>query len=181
VVDAVEFDAEAGSVGVRSVPLTVVDDSLTIVGSMTAEELAERILGAQGPDGEGAILVSLIDTGRFSAAAERLVAGLGRSAFLKRWRSSTLESRIGLVLTAEEALGEDVASLDELVRDLLPFLEVEDPALRGDTADLLGRIGDQRARPALEKLCEDPVADVAEIARDVLEDLSRRAGKAETE
>jgi CBS domain-containing protein len=171
IVDATEFDEWAQSVGVRSVPLTVVDDALTLVGVISEDELADRLMMAKGPDGERTVFESLVDAGRFSAAARRLLEGKAREAFANRWRSSTLESRIGLVLTAEEALALDSRALDALVPELLTVLEPPDSSLRGDTADLVGRIGDPRAIPALESLCNDPVEDVAEVAEEALEEI----------
>jgi hypothetical protein len=176
IIDAAEFGEEAAAVGVRSVPMTVVDGALTLVGAMDAEELAGKIFSARGPEGEGAVLLSLIDSGRFSLAARRMAGEAARRAYVERWRSSTFESRIGLMLTADEALGGDPSALDELVPELLDLAAADDPALRGDVADLLGRIGDPRARPVLETLCNDGVDDVAEAARDALEELSERNG-----
>jgi hypothetical protein len=174
VIDATEFGDEAAAVGVRSVPMTVVDDALTLVGAINAEDLAGKIFSARGPEGDGAVFVSLIDSGRFAVAAERLGTDAARRAYVERWRSSSFESRIGLMLTADEALAGERAAMDGLVPDLLAFVEADDPALRGDTADLLGRIGDPRARPALEELCKDTVDEVVEAAKDALDEMSER-------
>jgi len=171
IVDATEFEEWAQSIGVRSVPLTVVDDALTVVGVISEDELADRIMVASGPDGERTVFVSLVDAGRFSVAARKLLEGTAHEAFADWWRTSTLESRIGLVLTAEEALALDSGALDALVPDLLDVLESPDVSLRGDTADLVGRIGDSRAIPALEALCDDANEDVAEAAHDALEEI----------
>ena len=62
-----------------------------------------------------------------------------------------------------------------LVPGLLPNLAAEDPVLRGDTADLLGRIGHRAARNPLRTLLEDPNPDVAEIASEALEEIEARS------
>jgi HEAT repeat protein len=59
---------------------------------------------------------------------------------------------------------------------LVDVLASPDGALRGDTADLLGQIGDGRAVEALEALRSDPNPDVAEVAADAIEQI-RQAGR----
>jgi len=81
---------------------------------------------------------------------------------------------MGLLLAAETLLEEFPSMLDSAVSNLLPALESDDGALRGDTADLLGRIGHLSALPALTALLEDPIEDVAEIAAEAIEEITRR-------
>ena len=169
-IDVTEFPQRAADVGVRSVPLTIINGELTLVGAISADELAEAITTAAAT-GDASILRSLIEAGRFGAAGRMLIDGRGREAYLDQWRTSALESRIGLVLTAEVALGLDPRGLDPLVPHFVQILATDDAARRGDTADLLGMIGSPAARPALETLLDDPVADVAEIASEALESL----------
>jgi HEAT repeat protein len=77
-------------------------------------------------------------------------------------------------MAAEEALEAGREVLDHLVADLVPILCAEDATLRGDTADLLGRIGHPAAKDALESLQGDPNPDVAEIASEALEEIGDR-------
>jgi HEAT repeat protein len=77
-------------------------------------------------------------------------------------------------MAVEEALEADRAALDGLVSGLLPILPSEDAALRGDTADLLGRIAHWTARDPLRALLDDPNPDVAEIASEALEEIDDR-------
>jgi HEAT repeat protein len=85
-----------------------------------------------------------------------------------------LEERIGLSLVAQNAVDEDPSSLDFLVDQILPSLETDDAARRGDTADLLGAIGHENARSALEKLLSDNHEDVVEAAEDALDCINER-------
>ena len=78
-------------------------------------------------------------------AAGRIRAGPGAAQFAAIWKGSGTSLRIGLMMAAEEALEADRAALDGLVADLLPTLRTEDAVLRGDTADLLGKIGHRGA------------------------------------
>ena len=181
VVDASEDADLAARYQVRSVPTAVVNGDLTIIGVVTQEELAHHILVLQGPDAEDSIFVSLVKSGRLDDATSRLVDGRGIPAFANLWIESTLEGRIGLSLAAENAIDENPGSLDQLVELLLPGLETENDARRGDTADLLGTIGHHSARSALEKLLEDDHPDVAEAAEDALASIEKRTRASEAE
>ena len=174
VVDAAESAELASRYQVRSVPTIVVNGDLTIVGVVTREELAQQLVELQGPGADDSIFVSLVKSGRLDDATSRLVNGRGISAYARLWNESTLEGRISLSLAAQNALDEDAGSLDTLVEQLLPGLDTDDAARRGDTADLLGEIGHQSARSALEKLLSDDHPDVAEAAEDALASIDER-------
>jgi len=161
--------------GVRSVPLTLVDRELGITGAYTPAELVDRLLGRDDAAYARDVLISLAEQGRFGDAASRISTPDGGAAFVQAWKGSATSLRIALMMAVEEALEEERASLDPLVGSLLPVLEAEDAALRGDTADLLGKIGHGDAREALEALLEDPNEDVAEIAGEAIEEIDERA------
>jgi len=161
---------------VNAVPTTVVDDELIMVGVIPSTDLAWRLLEREGPEAEKVVFAALVESGRIQDAAERLADGRAVPAFLDLWSRSTLESRMGLFLVAEEALLWNPDGLHALVRPLIQALEgegplAEDPSRTGDTADLLGQIGHPDARPILERLAEDSNEEVAEAAQEALEDL----------
>jgi hypothetical protein len=172
VIDATAFAELAVATGVRSVPMVVADSGLTVVGALDAEELADKLTAARASDGEGVVFGSLVDAGRFGEAAVLLSSPQARRVFVDRWRASALEGRIGLSLTADEALAGDPGALDAMVPDLLPLLAADSAPLRGDTAELVGKIGHPSARSALERLLDDDDEDVAEIAADAVEELA---------
>ena len=174
VVDASENAELASRYQVRSVPTAVVNGDLTIIGVVTQEELAHRLVELQGPRAEDSIFISLVKSGRLADATSRLIDGRGIPAFADLWNESTLEGRIGLSLSAQNAVEEEPGSLDALVELILPSLETDDAARRGDTADLLGAIGHQTAKPALERLLDDSHPDVAEAAEDALASIEER-------
>ena len=176
VVDTGENAELAARYQVRSVPTFVVNGDLTIVGLVTHEELLQHLVDIQGSGAEDSIFVSLVQSGRLDDATSRLVDGRGLSAFAKLWNESMLEGRIGLSLAAQNAVDEAAGSLDGLVEQILPSLQTDDAARRGDTADLLGEIGHPGARAALEKLLEDDHPDVAEAAEDALASIEKRTG-----
>ena len=176
VVDATHFATMAESFVVRSVPTTVVDGDLTLVGVLSLEDLVGSITQALGEDGERQVLRSLIDSGRLGYAGRGLAAGRFVEGFAGLWLTSGMESRIALVLAAEEALAIEPTALDRLATMLLPATTGPDSARRGDTADLLGRIGCTDARNALRTMLTDSDPDVAEAASDALESLEHRNG-----
>jgi hypothetical protein len=161
---------------VTAVPTTVVDDELIMVGVVPARDLAWRLLEREGPEAEKVVFGALVESGRIADAAERLADGRATEAFLDLWTGSTLESRMGLFLVAEEALLWNPDALMDLAPSLIEALEgdgplTQDPSRIGDTADLLGQIGHPDARPVLESLAQDPNKEVAEAAREALADL----------
>ncbi len=184
IVDVTQEPELAARYQVQSVPTTVVDDELIVVGVKPASDLAWRILERQGPDAEKMVFATLVESGRHADAAERLADGRATEAFLDLWGRSTLEKRMGLFLVVEEALLLNPEGLDALVPHLIAGLEgdgliAQDEARRGDTADLLGQIGHPDARPILESLASDANEEVAEAAEYALEELEERAGDRE--
>jgi hypothetical protein len=175
VIDVAERPDRARDIGVRSVPTIVASGGMTIVGAISARELASTLAASHGPDGAASRLGSQLEAGRFAAAGELLASGHGRETFLERWRGGGLERRMGLTLAADEALQRDPAALDALVPGLLPLLGSDDTGRRGDTVELLGRIGHPTARPALEAMRADADEDVAEAAIEALLGLDARA------
>lgn len=165
---------------ITAVPTTVVDDELVIVGVKHPVQMAEILLAREGPDGEVALLTSLLESGRMEEAADRILYGPAPvatlQAYLELWAKSTLQDRMGLTLLAESVLEQNPEGLDPLLPALMTGLQTagpltEDPSRKGDTADLLGRIGHPDARPVLLMLTEDENPEVAEAATDALEEL----------
>jgi len=173
----VQQDPElAAQYEISAVPTTVVDDELIMVGVIPAGDLAWRLLEREGPEAEKVVFKALVESGRIADASERLSDGRATEAFLDLWSTSTLESRMGLFLVAEEALQWNPDSLMDLGLLLIEGLKgdgpiTQDPSRVGDTADLLGQIGHPDARPVLEALANDPNEEVAEAATDALADL----------
>jgi len=174
IVDAQRFPQLAGCFSTQSVPTMVLDGGLTETGVMPVDDVATRILDRDTAGHGARVFRSLIETGRVEDAAAELAAGRCATSLALVWRSSATALRLGLMLAAELALERDPASLDDIAPDLIELLGAEDAALRGDTADLLGRIGHRSAEPALKRLLADANADVAEIAEEALVELNAR-------
>lgn len=171
VVDVQYFADLAGAV--KSVPTVIVDGTRSLVGALSEQELLEVLAERTSDDYVVKTLASMIETGRFGDAVPLLASPPGQAALAAMLASSTMQERIGLMLAAEEALGVNARCLDAAVPLLLPLLEASDANLRGDVADLAGKIGAPVARTALEALLSDPNPDVCEIATDSLQMLRK--------
>lgn len=171
VIDAQRFAELAARFKVATVPRTIIDGGLCLIGVKPVREFAEIVLSAGTPDYRQHHLLSLLETRRVEEAVDLICAPGGDEAFLTLWQTSTTTSRMALLLAEEKALERSPRSLDGIVPGLADLLGSDDATLRGDTADLLGKIGHPDARPALQKLLSDPNPDVAEIAAEVLEEL----------
>jgi len=174
IVDVQLHSSLAERFNVRAVPLTILDGDLAVTGVVHPADLVDKIL-SRGDESHGRnLLLSLVEQGRFGEVAGRMRTGPGAAHFLALWKGSTTSLRIGLMMAVEEALEADRAALDGVVAGLLPIVPSEDAVLRGDTADLLGRIGHRAATDALQALLDDPNPDVAEIASEALEEIDDR-------
>lgn len=160
---------------VESVPTTVVDGEQIMVGIVSPLDLAEAVVDRGTAGHERRVLGSLVESGAFGQARQRLASELGRQAFSSLWVESTLSSRIGLMLVAEQALDHDRGALDDIVGDVLPGLQSGDAALCGDTLDLLGRIGGAVAESAISEHLDDADEDVAEAAEEALSRIQGRS------
>jgi hypothetical protein len=167
----------AGRFNVRAVPLTILDGSLAVNGVVRPADLVDKILSRDDDSHGESLLLSLLEQGRFHDAVRQIRADRGETHFLTIWKGSTTSLRIGLMMAVETALEGDRGVLDGLVPGLLPILGTEDPVLRGDTADLLGRIGHRAASDPLRTLLDDPNPDVAEIASEALAEIEARDGE----
>ncbi len=155
--------------GVRSVPTLLIDRELRYVGDLDEEKLSS-ILRTEDPESLLHEKVRQQIKGGNALEAAKWIAGGGDASFLAPdLGKSTFEERIALLLALEEALEAAPRCLDRLVDPLLPYLETADASVRGDIADLLGKIGDRRALPALKRLCLDPDPNVAEAAAEAAE------------
>jgi hypothetical protein len=171
IIDATAFPEVAARFGARSVPLTVLDGERSWIGIVPAWTLVRSILERSTDVHQQELFASLLEVGRHDDAATRVTKDGGSALFFDHWRQSTLSDRIGLMLVAEAALELDAKTLGPILPELISLLDGGDASLRGDTADLLGKIGSPKAYDALERLLDDPNPDIAEIAEEALEEI----------
>jgi alkyl hydroperoxide reductase subunit AhpF len=171
IIDTQRFTDLSDEFKVSSVPLTVIDRGLSLGGVKPVSEIAEAVLSVGTPGYRTRHLLSLLESRRTQEAVDLICGNGGPRAFLAAWQQSATSSRMGLLLVVEQALERTPEALGGIVPNLCEVLGAEDASMRGDTADLLGKIGHPAAAPALRALLSDPNADVAEIAAEVLQEL----------
>ena len=172
IIDVTRFPALAEQYAVKSVPFTLLDRTLGVTGVVAPGDLVEKLVARGTAEFEALVLDSLLGSSQLAEAIKMVQEA--PELFVLLWRRSTMSSRVGLLLIAEEILEADEAALDGLVPELVDVLDLDDVALGGDTADLLGQIGHRDAVPALESLLHNANPDVVEIATDALEMIAER-------
>ncbi|NIR79108.1 MAG: hypothetical protein GWO00_12260, partial [Gemmatimonadetes bacterium] len=95
IVDATRDPDLAARYDIQSVPTTIIDEELFLLGAMPAPRLADRIMERHGPDRERVLFASLMEAGRHEEASRRLAGARGIEAFAELWSRSTLETRMG--------------------------------------------------------------------------------------
>lgn len=176
VVDAFELTDLAAKYGVKTAPLTVIDGGLSLPGLISEADLVDHLLERGGEKFLESMFRSLVESGRHGEASRLVSSGEALDPYLRIWKDSTLAVRIGLMLVAEEALERDSRALNPLVPALVEVLESDDASLRGDSIDLLGRIGHPSSVGSIEALRGDSNPHVAEIAAEVAEELTAPGG-----
>ncbi len=175
VVDAAQFPELARQYGIKSVPATVLDRQLVVTGNITAVRLAELVEIRGTRKFEMEVVRSLIETGRIAEAAGCLDHDAGREVILALLQDAEFSKRLSGLVVMEKALDDSPDAVRGMVPSLAGMLSHADSRIRGDVADLLGKIGDPQVIPQLEPLTSDPDPDVAEAAADAIAELRRRA------
>ncbi|RME22717.1 MAG: hypothetical protein D6806_12520 [Deltaproteobacteria bacterium] len=170
IIDVERFDKLVRRYNVRVVPTTVLDGSWTHVGPVQPGRLAELISRADSVGVRQQVFDSMVDAGRLDDAASWLLRN-GSACFAGAWKKAGLQQRMALMLIAEKALMQRQDALAEAVPLLIEYIEEAESGAKGDTADLLGIIGDARAVGAIRRLLSDGDPEVVEVARDVLKNL----------
>jgi alkyl hydroperoxide reductase subunit F len=173
IVDAEQFSDLTQQYGVKSVPATILDRRLVLIGSVSADRLMELIESRGTPKFETEVVQSLIETGRIPEAARCLNQDAGREVILTLMQNLDFSKRLSGLVVVEKALEDNPGSVRTLVPSLINMLSHEDSRIRGDIADLLGKIGDPQAISHLEPLASDPDPDVAEAAAEAIEELRK--------
>jgi hypothetical protein len=173
VADALQFPDMADRFKVKSTPTTIVNGGLTIVGQISVAQLVDGIIGSGQTSALTAVLRSMIESGRAEDAGTLLSRQDSPEAILPLYMSKEFSLRMGSLVAMEAALEENPRALHPIVSDLSSLLAHEEVGLRGDTAELLGKIGDPTAIPALTEAILDPDPDVREAALEALQLLKQ--------
>jgi HEAT repeat protein len=79
--------------------------------------------------------------------------------------------RIGTTALLETLKTEDTKNVRKAVPYILPLLQNQNPVIRGDTAYLIGLIGNSEDIPALQKIAEDENENVRSIVSEAIHDI----------
>ncbi|MBC8208938.1 MAG: HEAT repeat domain-containing protein [Desulfobulbaceae bacterium] len=85
-------------------------------------------------------------------------------------RDERFAVRMGMAVLFEELQAIRPQEVELAISSLSPLLSDKDPFIRGEAVNILGLINTDPARKLLHPLVNDPDPQVAEIARDCLED-----------
>ncbi len=175
IIDALQFPDVTDRFKVKSVPTIIINATMTVVGRVDADGLVNALLSVQETESLTDDIASMINAGRAEDAAALLCSRRQPRAILPLYTSNEFATRLGALVTIDEALARDPRILDPVLDDLSRLLFHDDVGLRGDTADLLGRIGNPAAIPSLQEALNDPDPDVREAVEEALQLLGRRS------
>lgn len=164
----------AKSYGVRTVPWVRLGP-FELEGLRSPAELKQWVERAGTPEGlaeyfhdllkEGALTKVSEQAGRNPAALDALMRLLGDA-------DTELTVRIGINAVFEGLEGNP--ALERTVPALIALSAHGDAHIRGDAAHLLSLTHSALAKPHLERLLKDNIADIGEIAREGLERLAAK-------
>ena len=115
---------------------------------------------------ENGFLENIIDMFRHDSSLYRFVGEL--------IQDERVRVRVGITAMMEELRNLDRANVPAAVPVLLPLLGHDNPVVRGDTANILGIIGDRTLLPAIGKALTDEDPNVRLIAREAIEEIRQR-------
>lgn len=174
VIDALEFSDLAEKFKCKSTPTTIINDGLTIVGNIGAEELAKKVMESANETSLTAVVDSMVKCGRAEDAAKLVCRKHQPSALIEVYRQKEFSTRIGALVAMEHALEINPEIFDEVIADLCDLLFSDDVGLKGDTAELLGKIGNTQAIPSLKRALDDQDEDVQEAVQEALQILEAK-------
>ena len=171
ILEVERFTELAREYGIKSVPATLINREILQIGLVEREKVLSLVAAPGSLEYARERIRSLVNNGKAVQAGQLLVAARDPRILMPLFKNAPFSERIGLLVAIEEALSRDPRCLDASVDDLVSIVFEGDRHLRGDAAYLLGKISHENARKALRGLLADPDPDVAEIAREALDEV----------
>jgi glutaredoxin len=175
IVDVALFADHAQQYGVRAVPTVVIDGQDKLVGDISEEILVDNLTNRDPSSFHPETFKKIIKEGDAERLAGMMVAESDLySGALELLSDPDWSVRMGMMVVLEGVAERS----PDLVRNayplLLKLLDHEDRNQRGDAAYLLGLIGDASVPEHLEMLLNDENPEVAEAAREAVEQIKER-------
>jgi len=115
---------------------------------------------------ENGFLENIIDMFRRDSSLYQLTGSL--------IQDERVRVRIGITALMEELKKLDAENISRALPGLLPLLDHAEPFVRGDSANLIGIIGDRNTLSCLEKLLADENENVRLIAQEAIEEINQQ-------
>jgi len=174
IIDIEQFPENSKKYSIQSIPVTVIDHRHIINNVVSETVLARHILTRGTEENDKMVFLSQINSGNIDLAFKNIVNNdQNIKHFISAWRNSTLTLRMGLLLLSEQIIDHKKELLYTIVPDLIGILSSDNVPLRGDTVDLLTQIGHKDSIEPIKKLLHDPNPDIAELAKDAIEELKK--------
>lgn len=175
IVDVISFPDLARQYAVRAVPTVVIDGQNRLTGDISEEILVDNLTNRDPSTFHPETLKRILKGGDAERLAGMMVAESDLySGALDLLSDSDWSVRMGIMVVLESVAERS----PDLVRNgypyLLKLLDHQDPNQRGDAAYLLGLIGDASVLAGLEMLFRDENPEVAEVAREAVEQIKER-------
>jgi len=171
IIDIHNFKGLADQYNLKSVPAIIINQEIVLIGSITEKKLSETLSKKDAFKYQPQEISSLIQSGLAFRVADLICQNQGREVILELFQQGDLFTRLGILVALEEAWEKNPTAIREMVPQLLDLLSHPDYRIRGDIADFLGKIGDPKVIPYLQKLTKDPHPEVAEIAVEAIESV----------
>jgi hypothetical protein len=175
IIDVTLFAEYGQKYGIKAVPTVVIDEQDKLVGTISEELLVDRLANSDPSSFHPDSFRKIVKEGDAERLAGMMVAdGDLYSGSLELLADPDWSVRMGMMVVLEEVAERSPDLVRRAYPYILDFLEHEDDNQRGDTAYLLGLIGDASVMDRLEVLLNDANPQVAEVAFEAVQRIRER-------
>jgi hypothetical protein len=175
IIDVTLFAEYGEKYGIRAVPAVVIDGQDQLAGAISEDLLVDRLASSDPSSFHPDSFKKIIKEGDAERLAGMMVAdGDLYSGSLGLLADSDWSVRMGMMVVLEEVAKRNPDLVRRAYPYILDLLDHEDDNQRGDTAYLLGLIGDASVMDRLEVLLHDAKPQVAEAAFEAVQRIRER-------
>ena len=176
IIDVTLFADYGQKYGIRAVPTVVIDEQDQLAGTVSEDLLVDRLANSDPSSFHSDSFKKIIKEGDAERLAGMMVAdGDLYSGSLELLADFDWSVRMGMMVVLEEVAERNPDLVRRAYPYILDLLEHEDDNQRGDTAYLLGLIGDASLMDRLEVLLNDANPQVVEVAFEAVQRIRKRA------